>query len=103
MKDETIQLGIRLDKKTIADIDFVAKNLGYERNFLIKKMIREELNERKKEIREDAVNDYLDFRITEQEYFDTLGEKIDDDLRKLRKENMGIILEEKKENRKKEA
>lgn len=66
-------------------------------------MTREELNERKKEIREDAVNDYLDFRITEQEYFEILGEKIDDDLRKLRKENMGIILGEKKENRKREA
>ena len=103
MKDESIQLGIRLDKKVIDDIDFVAKHLGYDRNFLIKKMIREELNDLKKDIREDAVNDYLDFRITEQEYFDILGEKPEDDLRRSRKENMTMILEEKQEKRRKEA
>jgi hypothetical protein len=102
MKEKLIQLGIRLDKQTVEEINRIAKNLGYDHNFLIRKMIREELANLRKDIRQEATDDYLDFRITEQEFIDIIDEKPDDDLKNARKENMGMILEQKKEKRKKD-
>jgi hypothetical protein len=97
-KTETIQLGIRLDKTMIDEIDKIAQELGYERNFLIKKMIREELTELKKDLREEANNDYLDLRISKDEYKRIVGEFPDKDLEDARKELMrGLIQEKKKE------
>ena len=98
-KTETIQLGIRLDKSMIDEIDQIANELGYESNFLIKKMIREELTELKKDLREDATNDYLDLRISKDEYKRIVGELPDKDLEDARKELMrGLVQERKKKN-----
>ena len=97
-KSETIQLGIRLDKTMIDEIDKIAQELGYERNFLIKKMIREELTELKKDLREEANNDYLDLRISEDEYERIVGEKPDKDLEDSRKELMKGLVQERKKN-----
>lgn len=98
-KTETIQLGIRLDKAMIDEIDAIAQELGYERNFLIKKMIREELTELKKDLREDATNDYLDLRISKEEFERIVGELPDRDLEDARKELMrGLVQERKKKN-----
>ena len=96
----TIQLGLRLDKSMIDEIDRIAQELGYDRNFLIKKMIREELTELKKDLREDATNEYLDFRITEKEYERVVGEKPEKELQEARKELMLGIIKQKKGEKK---
>ena len=98
-KSETIQLGIRLDKSMIEEIDKIAEELGFERNFLIKKMIREELTELKKDLREDATNDYLDLRISADEFERIVGEKPEKELQDARKQVMiGVVKQKKKKN-----
>lgn len=101
-KSETIQLGLRLDKSMINEIDNIAQELGYDRNFLIKKMIREELTGLKKDLREDATNDYLDLRISEKEFERIVGEKPEKELQEARKEVMIGVVKEKKRGKKNE-
>ncbi len=91
-----IQLGLRIDKKLLDKIEFLATNEGINRNLWIKRALATFVRGQEEGIREEATEDYILLRIDKKTFLKfTNYDNVPEDIENARKQKLKQILEVK--------
>jgi len=89
---KTIQLGLRIEKKLIDRIEWLAKNEGIDRNIWIKRALASFVDEEESGMADEAIEDYIHLRIDEKTLLEFADfDKIPQDIKKAREDNLKKI------------
>ncbi len=87
--EKTIQFNIRLDKKLVYDMEYIADYYRVQRNDWLKVKIAEMIAEEKLKIMETIEERFIQGRLTEIEFKEKMGFKPNKEMLELRKKVMG--------------
>lgn len=89
-------ISVRLDDSLVKDIEKYSKLLGVDKSHFIQKGTEMFLGEMAKGYKDEALQDYLNLRITDEDLCDALDiEKVPFDIRKAREEVLKSKIKEK--------
>ena len=92
---KTIQLGLRIDKDLLKDIEYLSKSEGVDKMSWIKRALADFVNEEKDAMSKEAVKDYIGLVIDERDFKEFTGfSKIPKDIEEARKEVLNKIKDE---------
>lgn len=84
---KTVQIGLRIDKALLEEIEFYSKKEGVEKMAWIRRALSLFVGDVENAVTDEAISDYINLRINEKELKDTAKfEKIPSDLKQARAE-----------------
>ena len=94
----TIQLGLRIDKELLKEIEFLAENEGVDKMAWIRRALANSVNQERDSISREAVKDYINLIIDEEELKEFSDfSKIPKDIVEARRDVLNKIKKEVKE------
>ena len=89
---KTIQLGLRIDKDLLKDIEYLSKSEGVDKMSWIKRALAVSVDDEKINMNKQAVKDYIELVIDEKDFKELTGfSKIPKDIEEARKEVLNKI------------
>ena len=89
---KTIQLGLRIDEELNKEIEFLAKTEGVDKMAWIRRALADFVNQERDVMAKEAVKDYINLTITEQDLKDFTGFKtIPKDIKEARSRRLNEI------------
>ena len=92
---KTIQLGLRIDKDLLKDIEYLSKSEGVDKMSWIKRALAVSVDDEKINMNKQAVKDYIELVIDEKDFKELTGfSKIPKDIEEARKDVLNNIKKE---------
>lgn len=94
---KTIQIGLRLDRELLKEIEILAENEGVDKMAWIKRSLANSVSRERDLITKEAIKDYINLILDEASLKEFAGfSKIPKDIEEARKENLNQIRKEGK-------
>jgi hypothetical protein len=92
---KTIQLGLRIDKDLLKEIEFLSRSEGVDKMSWIKRALAVSVDEEKTNMNKQAVKDYIELVIDEKDFRELTGfSKIPKDIEEARRDILDKIKKE---------
>ena len=92
---QTIQLGLRIDRNLLKEIEYLSKSEGVDKMAWIKRALANTVSEEKDGMSKEAVKDYINLVINEEDFLEFTGfSSVPKDIGDARKEILGNIKKE---------